>query len=78
MVTNLGLEDQELPLILKGGYLTKPAEVWRFDLEHQAELLGSQVIGSGDELTLPAQSVTLYVFPELRAACTECALRHAP
>ncbi len=73
MVVNRDDKVRSLPLHFAGDLMaTKPAEVWLFDAEHAAELLGSAVIGSGDEITLPPLSLTLYVFPQLQGVCTTC------
>jgi hypothetical protein len=40
-----------------------PAEVWLFDAHHPAEKIEEQPIASGNSMTLPAQSVSLYVLP---------------
>lgn len=63
MVINLGLEETTYPLELAGFVPSGDAEVWRLDLEHNAEALGSLPLASGTQLSLPAQSVTLYVIP---------------
>jgi hypothetical protein len=39
------------------------AEVWLFDIDHQAEQVSVQTISDGTEITLPAQSISLYVLP---------------
>lgn len=73
MVVNLADGDKEIPLQWADDLLvTKPAEIRRLDAEHNAESLASETIGNGDLLSLPAHSVTLYVFPELKSACTTC------
>jgi hypothetical protein len=64
VVVNLGPEEQAKPLYVYGFDVEDAAEVWLFDAEHEAEMMGTQEIASGDEITLPAQSVSLYVFPE--------------
>ncbi len=61
MAINLGDEPVTKPLQLSGFTPTGDAEVWRFDADHQAEQLEHQPLAGGTELTLPPQSMTLYV-----------------
>ncbi len=63
ILINLGPEEQTKPLLLDHAKPAGPAEVWLFDASHQAEKIGDRVITSGDHITLPAQSITLYVVP---------------
>jgi hypothetical protein len=58
MVINLGSEERTYPLRIDG-FATTEAQVWRFDAEHAAEQIGTQTLAG--EITLPAQSMTLYV-----------------
>jgi len=62
VVINLGPEGRANPLLLDNIEITAQAEVWLFDADHQAEKIGEQRVASGDEITLPAQSISLYVF----------------
>jgi hypothetical protein len=64
VVVNLGSEEKAKPLSVHGFEIGGAAEVWLFDAEHEAEMIGTQEIASGDEITLPAQSISLYVFPQ--------------
>lgn len=61
MVVNLGPDEKIKTLDIRGFDAGGPAEVWRFDAEHQAEQIDPADVGS--EVTLPGQSVTLYVIP---------------
>ncbi len=63
MVINLGIEETSYPLRLSGNISSAASEVWRLDASHQAENIGSQSITSGEAITLPGESMTLYVFP---------------
>lgn len=62
MVINMADEAVTTPLTLTGFTPAGEAEVWRLDAEHNAELVGTEAIG--ETLTLPAQSVTLYLLAE--------------
>ncbi len=64
IVVNLNPEEAEtrtlrLDHFTPGG----EAEVWRLDPEHHAERIGTESIVDGGELTLPPQSITLYIIP---------------
>lgn len=61
MVVNMGLEPATAPLTLNGFTAGGDAEVWLLDPEHQATAIGTQPIGT--DVTVPAQSLTLYVIP---------------
>lgn len=61
MVINLGDTEQSVPLQVAGMKLSTAAEVWRLDINHNAENLGQQDFTPDGILTLPAQSATLYV-----------------
>jgi hypothetical protein len=63
MIINLGLEEERKPLRLENVTPTDSAEVWLFDVNHLAERVGEQAIADGAEITLPPQSMTLYVIP---------------
>ena len=63
MLINLGPEEKRKPLRLENVTPTGPAEVWLFDADRQAERIGAQAIADGAEITLPAQSISLYVLP---------------
>lgn len=60
MVINLSGAEQSVPLQVRGQKPTS-AEVWLFDATHNAVSLGSQTIAEGGIVTLPPQSVTLFV-----------------
>ena len=63
MLINLGPEEKRKPLRLENVTPTGPAEVWLFDADHQAERISAQAIADDAEITLPAQSISLYVVP---------------
>ncbi len=60
MVINLSDTEQRAPLQLQG-MAPKTAEVWLFDATHNATDLGPQSIPSDGVLSLPQQSINLYV-----------------
>jgi hypothetical protein len=55
---NLGPEERGYPLQVEG-FAADEAQVWLFDAEHDAESIGTQTLSG--EITLPGQSMTLYV-----------------
>jgi hypothetical protein len=61
MVVNMTLEPATAPLTLNGFTPGAEAEVWRFDPEHNAELLGTEPFTG--EVTLLGQSLTLFIIP---------------
>jgi hypothetical protein len=63
MVVNLGPEERSLSLELIGFMPSEPAEVWRFDAEHNAEQIGAEEIRERGMVTVPGQSMTLYAVP---------------
>jgi hypothetical protein len=63
MVINLSDAEQSVPLQVRGQKPTS-AEVWLFDATHNAAPLGSQTFAEGGIVTLPPQSVTLFVIPK--------------
>ena len=62
MAINLGDEETTYPIQIEG-MQGGTAEVWLFDAKHPAEYIGTEQISGGDALTLPGQSISLYVFP---------------
>jgi len=60
MAINLGDAEQTVALEV-AGQTPAEAEVWLLDAEHNAENLGKQPWPADGAVTLPAQSVTLYV-----------------
>jgi alpha-L-arabinofuranosidase len=60
MVINLSDTEKKIPLQVKGEKLSE-AEVWLLDATHNAENLGTQTFSTDGIVTLPPQSVTLYV-----------------
>lgn len=60
MVINPTREARSVTLSVKGMDAPKAAETWRLDPEHNAEQIGTDEALNGT-LTLPGQSVTLYV-----------------
>lgn len=63
VVINLESEEQTKTLMLDRFAPSGPAEVWRFDADHRAERIGEQRVADGVSLTLPAQSISLYIVP---------------
>ncbi len=63
MVVNLADTEQQVPLQVQGQTLSS-AQVWRLDATHNAADLGQQSIPADGKVTLPAQSVTLFVIEE--------------
>lgn len=63
MLVNLSDEAQTLPLQLDHFAPSDPAAVWLFDAAHEASRLPDVPLASGDTVTLPAQSMTLYAVP---------------
>lgn len=61
MVINRSDETVTKPLNLAGFAPVGTAEVWRFDADHQAVQIGRQPIANGVAVTLPPQSMTLFV-----------------
>lgn len=61
MAINLTDEAVTRPLRLVGFTPGDAAQVWRFDAEHQAAQLADQPLADGTAVTLPPQSMTLYV-----------------
>ncbi len=64
MAINLNDAAVTRPLQLTGFTPAGAAQVWRFDAAHQAEQVEDQVLADGAELTLPPQSMTLFVANE--------------
>lgn len=63
MVINLSDIDQEKPLAISGFTPSGDAEVWLFDAEHNAEMIESVALVDGTVISLPPQSITLYIIP---------------
>ncbi|MBN2471616.1 MAG: hypothetical protein JXN59_12915 [Anaerolineae bacterium] len=63
MVVNLADDPQTVPLDIQGFTPGEGIETYRLDPEHQAELVDSPDLSEG-ALTLPGQSVTLYIIPQ--------------
>jgi hypothetical protein len=63
MVVNMADDEQTRPLSLRNFTPSGEAEVWRFDPEHHAENIGTLAVDDGTLLTLPGQSMTLFVIP---------------
>ena len=62
MAINLGEAEQTVTLDV-AGQTPMEAEVWLLDKDHSAESLGVQPWPADGTVTLPAQSVTLFVIP---------------
>ncbi|MCB9450608.1 MAG: hypothetical protein H6672_04170 [Anaerolineaceae bacterium] len=63
IVVNLLDTEQRRQIQLDGFTSEDVAAVWRFDADHLAEQIDDLKLTNGDTLTLPAQSVTLYIVP---------------
>ena len=63
MVVNLLDTEQRFPLQIEGESASQ-AHVWFLDSTHNAEDLGQQSMPEDGILTLPAQSVSLYIFDQ--------------
>ncbi len=61
MLINRGADAVEMPLEIVGVDTTEAAEVWRLEPDVFAENLGAQAVG--EQVELPATSMTLFVFP---------------
>ncbi|MBA3874647.1 MAG: hypothetical protein H0X30_36420 [Anaerolineae bacterium] len=62
MVVNRAAEAKTIPLAIKGFTASGAAAVWLLDKDHKAENTGTQDLSTGT-LSLPAESVTLYIAP---------------
>lgn len=62
MVINLSTENVAYPLQIQSLEAAVEAVVWRFDLSHNAEQDTSQAIGPDTTLSLPPQSINVYIF----------------
>ncbi|NIS78700.1 MAG: hypothetical protein GTO14_00370 [Anaerolineales bacterium] len=63
MIVNLGPQDKRIPLVLQNVSPSGQAEVWLFDIDHHAELIGTENVVSGSTISLPPQSISLYILP---------------
>ncbi|MCC6615963.1 MAG: hypothetical protein IT320_21005 [Anaerolineae bacterium] len=61
IVVNLASEPMTKSIGIDGFEPASEAEVWLFDAEHDAESIGTQAWS--DSVTVPAESITLYVLP---------------
>jgi hypothetical protein len=61
MVVNLGPDEASKTLQIDGFEPAGDAEVWRFDAEHNSVQIDPQAISSGGSITVPGQSITLYI-----------------
>jgi hypothetical protein len=61
MVVNLGPDERSMTLQIADFTPEGEAEVWRFDAEHNAEQLGTEQIKNDGTITVPGQSITLYI-----------------
>ena len=60
VVINLGPDEQTKTLMMDN-VAAGEAEVWLFDAEHQAERVAAQPLADGEPITVPGQSITLYI-----------------
>lgn len=63
MVINLGEDEASRTLALNDFEPGGDAEVWRFDAEHNAEMIDAETLADAAEITVPGQSMTLYIIP---------------
>ena len=63
IIINLGPKALTKPLILDGADPAGPAQSWLFDADHAARPMGETSVTESGSLTLPAQSISLYVIP---------------
>ena len=63
IVINLGPDESTKTLQLDGFMPGGRADVWRFDSDHNAEQIDPLDITGGGSITVPGQSITLYVIP---------------
>jgi hypothetical protein len=62
VVVNLGPEQASYPLNIQGFTPAEPAQVWRLDKDTPlAAQIADQPIQPGQNLSLPGQSVSLYL-----------------
>jgi alpha-L-arabinofuranosidase len=61
MVVNMGDDEVTKTLELTGFTPGGDAEVWRFDADHNAEMIGEEALS--ESVTVPGQSITLYIVP---------------
>lgn len=62
MITNLNGTDIKKPLQLNQGDALKLSEAYLFDAAHNAEAIDLPAFTNGAEVTLPKESVTLFIF----------------
>lgn len=62
ILVNLNDKEVQKPLLLDHGDSYKITEAYLFDSEHKAESVALPDFTNGGEITLPAESVTLYIF----------------
>jgi hypothetical protein len=60
LLINVSDAEQRLPLQIEG-IDSAEAGTWLFDATHNAQNIGQQTLSSDSALTLPAQSITLYI-----------------
>ncbi len=63
LVINLGDDEATKTLAINGFTAGAEAEVWRFDQATEAEQIESLAYSDGMSVTVPGQSITVYVIP---------------
>ncbi|MBZ0289421.1 MAG: hypothetical protein K8I30_17505, partial [Anaerolineae bacterium] len=63
IIINLAPDEMTRTLQIDGFPPGGEAEVWRFDAEHNAEQIDAQAVVSGEAISIPGQSITLYIIP---------------
>lgn len=62
ILVNLNANEVQKPLMLKGGDSLQLTEAYLFDSTHKAESIATPDFTNGQNISLPAESVTLYIF----------------
>lgn len=63
MVINLAPDEMSSTLSLVDFVAGGDAEIWRYDTDHKVEQIDSEAITDGSTITVPGQSMTVYVIP---------------
>jgi hypothetical protein len=62
VLVNLNSSEVQKPLLLAGGDSFQLTETYLFDSQHKAEAIATPDFTDGKDISLPAESVTLYIF----------------
>ncbi len=66
MVVNLGSDESTSTVSIDGFTPAGDAEVWLFDAEHETVQIDPQTIADGSTITVPGQSMTIYIIPAIQ------------